>query len=196
MIDKKEIIRKIESLPDARNCRADALSRVVGICDGPQDLAEKHDSYQAPLTACTANYPSLPGVEGAPLNPRVFSRAAPRQRTSGNRRTACEAQNPEDLTFELKGPIDKQRDAMHGPPGGVFSCYSCHFSGVIARTVSGQRSSISSSHDTKTAPYSSATSPHLGKNLQSAFLALPCTIDFFGQSLPFLVPIKLFCCLI
>jgi len=45
MIDKKAIIRKIESLPDARNYKAAALSRVVGICDGPQDLAEKHDSY-------------------------------------------------------------------------------------------------------------------------------------------------------
>lgn len=63
MIDKKAIIRKIESLPDAdlkkiseflssledrpdaRDYKADALSRVIGICDGPQDLAEKHDSY-------------------------------------------------------------------------------------------------------------------------------------------------------
>jgi len=89
MIDKKAIIRMIESLPDAdlmkiseflssleerpdaRNYRADALSRVVGICDGPQDLAEKHDSYQAPLTACTANFPGLTGAEGAPPNPRV-----------------------------------------------------------------------------------------------------------------------------
>ena len=61
MIDKKAIIRKIGSLPDARNYRADALSRVVGICDGPQDLAENHDSYQAPFTTCTANNPSLPG---------------------------------------------------------------------------------------------------------------------------------------
>ena len=96
MIDKKAIIRKIESLPDAdlkkiseflssleerpdaRNCRANALSRVVGICDGPQDLAEKHDSYQAPLTVCTANNPSLPGVEGAPARPaRLFARGTP-----------------------------------------------------------------------------------------------------------------------
>jgi len=50
--------------------------------------------YQAPLTVCIANYPSLPGAEGAPLNPRVFSRAAPRQRTAGKRRTACEVQMP------------------------------------------------------------------------------------------------------
>jgi len=25
--------------------KADALSSVIGICEGPQDLAEKHDSY-------------------------------------------------------------------------------------------------------------------------------------------------------
>jgi hypothetical protein len=63
MIDKKAIMRKIESLPDAdfkkiskflssleerpdtRKHRADALSSVIGICEGPQDLAERHDSY-------------------------------------------------------------------------------------------------------------------------------------------------------
>ena len=90
MIDKKAIIRMIESLPDARNYRADALSRVVGICDGPQDLAEKHDSYQTPLTACTANYPSLPGTEGAPVQPaRLTARGTPaediRKQTHGLR---------------------------------------------------------------------------------------------------------------
>jgi hypothetical protein len=63
MIDKEVIIKKIESLPDtdlqkvaeflslleerrdARKQKADALSEVIGICEGPQDLAEKHDSY-------------------------------------------------------------------------------------------------------------------------------------------------------
>lgn len=63
MIDKRAIIRKIESLPeadlqkislflsslgvkpDARDHKADALSKVIGICEGPEDLAEKHDSH-------------------------------------------------------------------------------------------------------------------------------------------------------
>jgi hypothetical protein len=63
MIEKEAIMKKIESLPDAdlqkvaeylnsleerRNIgkyRADALSGVIGICEGPQDLAENHDSY-------------------------------------------------------------------------------------------------------------------------------------------------------
>jgi hypothetical protein len=63
MIDKEAIMRKIEALPDAdlkkistflssleekpytRKHRADALSSVIGICEGPQDLAEKHDNY-------------------------------------------------------------------------------------------------------------------------------------------------------
>ena len=34
--------------------------------------------YQAPLTVFTANYPSLPGVEGAPAQPaRFFARGTP-----------------------------------------------------------------------------------------------------------------------
>jgi len=63
MIDKEAIMRKIEALPDAdlkkistflssleekpdtRKHRADALSSVIGICEGPQDLAEMHDNY-------------------------------------------------------------------------------------------------------------------------------------------------------
>lgn len=63
MIDKEAIMRKIDSLPDAdlkkiskflssleerpdtRKHKADALSSVIGICEGPQDLAEKHDNY-------------------------------------------------------------------------------------------------------------------------------------------------------
>jgi len=63
MIDKEAIMRKIEALsdadlkkistflssleekPDTRKHKADALSSVIGICEGPQDLAEKHDSY-------------------------------------------------------------------------------------------------------------------------------------------------------
>jgi hypothetical protein len=63
MIDKEAIMRKIDSLPDADlkkiskflssleerpdtgKHKADALSSVIGICEGPQDLAEKHDSY-------------------------------------------------------------------------------------------------------------------------------------------------------
>ncbi len=63
MINKEVIIKKIATLPDAdlqrvaeflssleerpnvRKQKADALSSVIGICEGPQDLAEKHDSY-------------------------------------------------------------------------------------------------------------------------------------------------------
>jgi len=34
--------------------------------------------YQAPLTVFAANYPSLPGVEGAPAQPaRFFARGTP-----------------------------------------------------------------------------------------------------------------------
>jgi mRNA-degrading endonuclease RelE of RelBE toxin-antitoxin system len=63
MIDREAIMRKIDSLPDADlkkiskflssleerpdtgKHKADVLSSVIGICEGPQDLAEKHDSY-------------------------------------------------------------------------------------------------------------------------------------------------------
>jgi hypothetical protein len=63
MIDKKVIMKKIATLPDAdfqrvaeflssleerpdvRKQKADALTSVIDICEGPQDLAEKHDSY-------------------------------------------------------------------------------------------------------------------------------------------------------
>jgi len=63
MIDKEVIMKKIATLPDAdlqrvaeflssleeiqdaRKQKADALSSVIGICEGPRDLAEKHDSY-------------------------------------------------------------------------------------------------------------------------------------------------------
>lgn len=63
MPDKDEIIKKIQSLPDtdlqevaeyldfleekktSRKRKPDALSLVIGICEGPSDLAEKHDSY-------------------------------------------------------------------------------------------------------------------------------------------------------
>jgi hypothetical protein len=61
MIDKEAIMRRIDFLPDAdlrkiskflssleekpdtRKHKADALSSVIGICEGPKDLAEKHD---------------------------------------------------------------------------------------------------------------------------------------------------------
>ncbi len=60
--DRKMIIKKIESLPEEdlsvvadlldtlerrepkRNKR-NALAEVIGICEGPPDLADKHDSY-------------------------------------------------------------------------------------------------------------------------------------------------------
>jgi hypothetical protein len=63
MQDKDVIIKKIQSLPDtdlqeiaeyldfldekkvSRKRKPDALSQVIGICEGPSDLAEKHDSY-------------------------------------------------------------------------------------------------------------------------------------------------------
>ena len=63
MQDRDAIIEKIRSLPDidlqevadyldflegkkrAQKHKTDALSQVIGICDGPSDLADKHDSY-------------------------------------------------------------------------------------------------------------------------------------------------------
>jgi len=63
MPDKDAIIRKIRSLPDtdlqevaeyldfleekktSRKRKPDALSQVIGICEGPSDLAGKHDRY-------------------------------------------------------------------------------------------------------------------------------------------------------
>jgi hypothetical protein len=44
MIDK-EAMSSLEVKPDTRKHKTDALSGVIGICEGPQDLAEKHDSY-------------------------------------------------------------------------------------------------------------------------------------------------------
>jgi hypothetical protein len=44
MIDK-EAMSSLEERPDTGKHKADALSSVIGICDGPQDLAEKHDNY-------------------------------------------------------------------------------------------------------------------------------------------------------
>lgn len=59
MIDQEEIIAKIRSLPDdllkevaefirrleEEKRKKDVLSDVVGICEGPPDLAERHDKY-------------------------------------------------------------------------------------------------------------------------------------------------------
>jgi hypothetical protein len=63
MTDREAIIKKIQSIPDvdlqevarlldllegektARKRKPDALSRGIGICEGPPDLAEEHDSY-------------------------------------------------------------------------------------------------------------------------------------------------------
>jgi hypothetical protein len=44
MIDK-EAMSSQEERPDTEKHKADALSSVIGICEGPQDLAEKHDNY-------------------------------------------------------------------------------------------------------------------------------------------------------
>jgi len=44
MIDK-QAISSLEERPDTRKRKADAISSVIGICEGPHDLAEKHDSY-------------------------------------------------------------------------------------------------------------------------------------------------------
>jgi hypothetical protein len=44
MIDKKAM-SSVKERPDTGKHKADTLSSVIGICDGPQDLAEKHDSY-------------------------------------------------------------------------------------------------------------------------------------------------------
>ncbi len=59
MIDREEIIAKIRSLPDdllkevaefirrleEERRKKDVLSDVIGICEGPPDLAERHDKY-------------------------------------------------------------------------------------------------------------------------------------------------------
>jgi len=58
MIDREEIIAKIRSLPDdllkgvaefirrlEERRKKDVLSDVIGICEGPSDLAERHDKY-------------------------------------------------------------------------------------------------------------------------------------------------------
>ncbi len=59
MIDREEIIAKIRSLPDdllkevaefirrleEEKRKKDVLSDVIGICEGPPDLAERHDKY-------------------------------------------------------------------------------------------------------------------------------------------------------
>ena len=58
MIDREEIIAKIRSLPDdllkevaefirrlEERRKKDVLSNVIGICEGPPDLAERHDKY-------------------------------------------------------------------------------------------------------------------------------------------------------
>jgi hypothetical protein len=63
MADREAIMKKIQSLPEvdlqevarlldsmeeekaARKRKPSALSQVIGICEGPPDLAEEHDSY-------------------------------------------------------------------------------------------------------------------------------------------------------
>ena len=63
MYDREAIIKKIQSLADkdleevaeflrslemkkaVGKRKPDALSEVIGICEGPSDLADKHDSY-------------------------------------------------------------------------------------------------------------------------------------------------------
>lgn len=60
MIDREEIIAKIRTLPEdllkevaefiksleeKERKRKDPLSEVIGICEGPPDLAERHDKY-------------------------------------------------------------------------------------------------------------------------------------------------------
>jgi hypothetical protein len=63
MYDREVIIKKIQSLADTdldevaeflrslemkkavSKRKPDALSQVIGICEGPSDLADKHDSY-------------------------------------------------------------------------------------------------------------------------------------------------------
>lgn len=34
-----------EKKSEVKKRRKDALDEVIGICEGPEDLAEKHDSY-------------------------------------------------------------------------------------------------------------------------------------------------------
>ncbi len=62
MFNRKMIIKKIESLPEedlsavadlldtlerreTRRSKGNTLEEVIGICEGPPDLADKHDSY-------------------------------------------------------------------------------------------------------------------------------------------------------
>ncbi|MGA9100003.1 MAG: hypothetical protein WB392_13845 [Methanotrichaceae archaeon] len=62
MFDRKMIIEKIESLPEEdllevadlldtlerrepKRSKGNTLAEVIGICEGPPDLADKHDSY-------------------------------------------------------------------------------------------------------------------------------------------------------
>jgi len=62
MFDRKMIIKKIESLPEedlsevadlldtlerreTRRSKGNTLDEVIGICEGPSDLADKHDNY-------------------------------------------------------------------------------------------------------------------------------------------------------
>lgn len=63
MLDRGLIIKKIKSLPEedldkvadllesleqerkVKRRKEDALSKVIGICEGPEDLADRHDSY-------------------------------------------------------------------------------------------------------------------------------------------------------
>lgn len=55
MIEREQIIKKIKTLPeDALKKIVDfiktleeenPLDKVIGICEGPHDLAEKHDKY-------------------------------------------------------------------------------------------------------------------------------------------------------
>jgi len=60
VIDREEIIAKIRTLPEdllkevaefiktleeKERKKKDILSEVIGICEGPSDLAERHDKY-------------------------------------------------------------------------------------------------------------------------------------------------------
>ena len=55
MIEREQIIEKIKTLPDDALKKIadfiktleeeDPLDKVIGICEGPRDLAERHDKY-------------------------------------------------------------------------------------------------------------------------------------------------------
>ncbi|OPY50263.1 MAG: hypothetical protein A4E49_02799 [Methanosaeta sp. PtaU1.Bin112] len=45
LLEVAEFLRSLETKNASRKHKPHVLSQVTGICEGPPDLAEKHDSY-------------------------------------------------------------------------------------------------------------------------------------------------------